>query len=32
MNIKLDIDREKLNNMGGTVGKNNQYEIDLIDY
>jgi len=31
MNIKLEIDKEKLNNMGGTIGKNNQYEIDLID-
>jgi len=31
MNIKLEIDKEKLNNMGGTTGKNNQYEIDLID-
>lgn len=30
MNIKLEIDREKLTNMGGTVSKN-QYEIDLID-
>lgn len=31
MNIKLEIDREKINNMGGKAGKNNQYEIDLID-
>ena len=31
LNIKLEIDKEKLNNMGGITGKNNQYEIDLID-
>jgi len=30
MNIKLEIDREKLTNLGGTAGKN-QFEIDLID-
>lgn len=31
MNIKLEIDREKLTNLGGTASKN-QFEIDLIDY
>jgi len=32
MNIKLEMDREKLNNINGTVNTKNQYEIDIIDY